>query len=408
MLYARPFMDATRLEAVEPSRSGLRVCHLGKFYPPAPGGIESHVRALAKGQTELGAEVEVVCVNHRAHGGEDISWTHFGRSGDEASWDERVLVHRVGRVAGAGRFEVCPSLHPTLRRTLGRADIVHVHTPNVTMFLALLVHRFRARLVVTHHSDILRFPSLARAFETVERRVLDRAALVLSDSEQYVAGSKVLRSIEHKVRTLPLGLELSPYLAPAPESEAFARELLHQHGGPLWLAVGRLVPYKGLDVAVRALASVPGKLVIVGTGPHEGALRGLARALGLAARIVWLQRLSEAQLVGAYLAARALWFPSVERSEAFGLVQVEAMASGCPVINTFVPHSGVSWVSLDGVSGLTVPPSDADALANAAQRLLDDEGLRARLSQGAQSRAQAEFSSELMAKRSLELYRSVL
>src|SRR5690606_13601084 len=105
---------------------------------------------------------------------------------------------------------------------------------------------------------------LARAFETVERRVLDRAALVLSDSEQYVAGSKVLRSIEHKVRTLPLGLELSPYLAPAPESEAFARELLHQHGGPLWLAVGRLVPYKGLDVAVRALASVPGKLVIVG------------------------------------------------------------------------------------------------------------------------------------------------
>jgi glycosyltransferase involved in cell wall biosynthesis len=401
-------MNATWHESGALSSGVLRICHLGKFYPPAPGGIETHVKALAKAQAELGAEVEVLCVNHAAATGQDISWTHFGRSDDQSNWDEKVLVRRVGRIAGAGRYELCPSLWGALRRVARTAHVIHVHAPNATMFVALLGRRLKGRLVVTHHSDILRFPSLARAFTPIERRVLDRAALVLSDSEQYIVGSPVLRSVAHKVRALPLGLDLAPYLDPAEDSERFAKELIERHGAPLWLSVGRLVPYKGLAFAIRALERVPGKLIIVGDGPLKDSLRALTAELGLTERVVWLNRLNDAQLVGAYRAARALWFPSIERSEAFGLVQVEAMASGCPVINTFVPGSAVSWVSQHEVSGLSVPHSDSSALAFAARRLLDDEPLRQRLSKGARERAQAEFTAELMARRSLELYQGVL
>src|ERR1019366_8992722 len=98
------------------------------------------------------------------------------------------------------------------------------------------------------------------------------------------------------------------------------------------------------------------------------------------------------------------WFPSNARSEGFGLVQVEAMASGCPVINTSVPHSGVSWVSRDGESGLTIPVGDSEALAAASRRLLDERGLRDRLRDVAVARARREFDDGVMAHRSLDLY----
>src|SRR5207302_7080134 len=123
---------------------------------------------------------------------------------------------------------------------------------------------------------------------------------------------------------------------------------------------------------------------------------------GVAERIVWAGVVSDDELVGAYHAATALWFPSNARSEGFGLVQVEAMASGCPVINAAIPASGVTWVSRDGETGFTVPLDDPIALARASMRLLTERGLRERLSRGARERAVREFDDRVMARRSLE------
>ena len=140
-----------------------------------------------------------------------------------------------------------------------------------------------------------------------------------------------------------------------------------------------MVYYKGLDTALKALVSAPGKLLVIGDGPLEKSLREQAQRFRVADRVVWHGRASADELVGAYHAATALWFPSLARSEGFGLVQVEAMASGCPVINTAVPASGVAWVSSHEETGLTVPVGDALALAAAARRLVEEPGLRDRL-----------------------------
>jgi rhamnosyl/mannosyltransferase len=188
----------------------------------------------------------------------------------------------------------------------------------------------------------------------------------------------------------------------------WSKRLRHVHGGPLWLSVGRLVYYKGLHNALEALRHVPGKWLVVGDGPLESELRQRAIQLGVAERVVWMGRASAAALGGAYLAATALWFPSNARSEGYGLVQVEALASGCPVINTAIAGSGVPWVSRDGETGITVPVNNPAALAAAARRLLDEPGLRERLAAAGRARAQREFGHRLMASRSLEFYRQAL
>jgi rhamnosyl/mannosyltransferase len=272
------------------------------------------------------------------------------------------------------------------------------------MFMALAALPRFSTLVVTHHSDVVKQRVLGRLFAPLERRVHNRTALVLSDSEAYVGGSPVLQALGEKVRSLPLGLDLRPFLEPGPKATEWAARFRGDLGGPLWLAVGRLVYYKGLTTAIDALPSVPGRLLVVGKGPMEPLLRARAIERGVADRIEWLGHVDRDQLVGAYSAATALWFPSNARSEGFGLVQVEAMASGCPVINTFVPHSGVSWVSRDGESGLTIRVGDAEGLATASRRLLEEPGLRSRLSGLAVARAKREFDDGVMARRSLELY----
>lgn len=383
----------------------LRICHLGKFYPPAPGGVETHVQTLARAQARLGAAVRVICVNHRDSKSTDVTWEALASTPTIVERDGGVRVTRLGRRASISRLDLCPTLPTALWKLRDEGvDVVHVHAPNPTMFMALAALPPFATLVVTHHSDVVKQRLLGKLFAPLERRVHSRTALVLSDSDAYVGGSTVLQGLGEKVRSLPLGLDLRPFLQPSAGAREWSARLRRESGEPLWLAVGRLVYYKGLTTAIDALVRVPGRLLVIGRGPMEPHLRARAIERGVANRIDWLGNVDREQLVGAYGAATALWFPSNARSEGFGLVQVEAMASGCPVINTSVPHSGVSWVSRDGESGLTIPVGDHDALAAASRRLLEDPALRDRLSGLAVARARREFDDGVMARKSLELY----
>jgi glycosyltransferase involved in cell wall biosynthesis len=376
--------------------TGTRVCHLGKYYQPAAGGIESHVRTLAHAQADLGLAVRVYCINHRA-----------GPTAVEA--DGPVEVTRFGRSGSLGKLDVCPDLGARLARV--EADILHLHVPNPTMILGLLRARPGKPVVVTYHSDLIRQRVLGPLFRPAERLAYRGVRAILTTSPPYPGGSSFLRPYADRLHVLPHGIDLQPYLDPSPDDQERAARLRAEHAGdgPLWLCAGRQVYYKGFLGAVRALTRVRGRLVLVGDGPEQPALRAEARRLGVLDRVVFAGALPHyLDLVPYYLAADAFWFPSNARSEAFGLVQVEAMASGCPVINTAIPHSGVAWVSRHDREGLTVPVDDPVALAEAARRVLDEPGLRDRLADAARARAVAEFDHRVMAGRSLDVYRRVL
>jgi glycosyltransferase involved in cell wall biosynthesis len=388
--------DSRPVEAAAgPHGSSLRIVHLGKFFHPAHGGIERTVRSLAHAQAALGGSVRVICMDHER-----------GRA-TRVERDGPVEVVRLRRAGSFCKLDHCPDLPRLIRDS--EADLLHLHTPNPSMILGLMLSGDRRPLVVSHYSDVVKQRLRRVLFSPIERACYDRAQLILSVSLPYIAGSPMLRRCAGRVAVLPIGLDLAPFLGPSPEVLERADRVRRSYPGPLWFSCGRLVYYKGLETALQALRSVPGTLLIAGDGRSRGRLERLADRLNLGGRVQFLGKIPrDEDLVAYHLAAAAFWFPSNARSEAYGLVQVEAMASGRPVINTAIPHSGVPWVSRHEETGLTVPVDDPPAFAAAARRLLEEPGLRDRLGAGARARAIAEFQCEAMGRRSMALYTASL
>lgn len=367
--------------------SRLRVLHVGKFYPPYRGGMESHLQTLAR---ELAAEadVEVIVANE-------------GRK-TVREMDGPVPVTRIGTAAKVASATLNRGMAAAIRAS--KADVVHFHHPNPTAVLSYLASGRRGPLVVTYHSDIVRQRVLGALFTPLLHRFLGGAHAILASSPDYARSSPVLRKHAGRVRIVPFGIRVQEYESARAEAVAAIRA---EYGPRLVAGAGRLVYYKGFHYLVRAFASIPGpaRLVILGDGPLRGELEALAAQLGIAERVSFPG--SVPALAPWYHAAELFVLPAVARSEAFGLVQLEAMAAGTPVVNTRL-ESGVPFVSRHGETGLTVPPEDADALAAALRTLLDDDALRARLGRAARERVRREFSLERMVADTLAVYRDAV
>jgi len=244
------------------------------------------------------------------------------------------------------------------------------------------------------------------AYRPFLRSFLDKVDLVIASSPNMVEHSPFLAPIADKCRVVPYGIDVDRY-APNDATDARAAELRAGHARPIVLFVGRLIYYKGADVLVRAMADVDADLVIVGRGPLEGELRQLASAAGILDRITFLPPLPDDELRAWYRAADVFCLPSVARSEAFGLVQLEAHASGVPTVSTTLTTS-VPFVNQNGVTGLTVPPGDVTALAQALQTLVTDDELRRTLGEQALERVRRDFTIGRMVEDTVRVYEEAM
>lgn len=364
-----------------------QVLHVGKFYPPHMGGMETHLQNLCRELAKT-HRVEAIVANDGP--------------GSVTEPDGPVLVHRAGVKATFASASFSPGLVSALRNC--RADLLHLHLPNPTATLALLASGYRGPVVLTYHSDIVRQRVLGAIFDPFQQWILRRASAIICTSQRYLDTSPSLRNVKDKCIVIPYGIP-QPRLTGS-DSDLIAA-IRARYGGRLVVSVGRLVYYKGYEYLLEAMRKVHGRLLIIGDGPLRRSLEQRAADAGLSDKVFFLGEIQNEALAPYYRAADVFAFPSVARSEAFGIVQLEAMACGLPVVNTDL-DSGVPFVSRHNESGLTVPPRDPAALAYALNVLLADRSLAATFSQAARHRVRSEFSLELMARRTAALYADVL
>jgi glycosyltransferase involved in cell wall biosynthesis len=362
----------------------LSVLHLGKYYPPARGGIESHLEVLSNGLKDE-VNLKLIVAND---GRQTVRETCSG-----------VPLTRVAELGKLQSAPICPALLNEVRKA--KADVVHIHWPNPTAVVAYLLSGHKGKLVFTYHSDVVRQRKLAVIFQPVLNFALNRSSAIIASSPDYIGSSDVLSGYRSKCRVIPFGVP-GNYFQQRDDHEV--ERIRDRYGPQILLAVGRLVYYKGFEYLVRAMAFTKGTLLLVGNGPERTHLDLLARELGVRERIHFLDEVED--LRPYYHAADVFVLPSIMRSEAFGIVQLEAMACAKPIVNTEL-DSGVNFVSPNGVSGLTVPPRNHVALANALNYLLERPYLRTKLGIGGRQRVAKEFTVQRMIERTLDVYEEV-
>ena len=305
---------------------------------------------------------------------------------------------------------------PWLARALHRAheyDVVHLHLPDPMAHLAAAFLPKSVKRVITWHSDIVRQKRLLKLYRPFLKSLLNQADAIIIPTPAHALSSSQLTAGRNPERyhVVPFGIDYGPFDRAAQQRPKIAELRARLGGGdkaPITFAVGRHVYYKGLEYLIRAMADVPqGVLVIGGDGPLTANLRAVSTSLGLEARVRFVGRIPDAELPFYYHACDIFCMPSVAPAEAFGLVQLEAMACGKPVVCCEL-HNGVTYVNRDGETGLVVPPRDPRALADALNQLSHHPTLRLRLGEQGRHRAQTEFSVDTMVAGTLGVYQSLL
>jgi rhamnosyl/mannosyltransferase len=363
----------------------MKVLHIYKDYYPVIGGIENHMKTLAEYQARHGFEVTVLATSTDGRTTEDVI--------------NSVRVIKASRIATMSSTPLSVSLFKWVCRL--ETDITHLHFPYPVGEIASYFLGKSKHTIITYHSDVIKQKFILPFLSPLLRKVLDRADRIIATSPNYIDSSPFLSSVRGKCVVVPLGIDIRRFSEP---DNALAQIIRAQYNGSkIVLFVGRLRYFKGLQYLVEAMKSVDGHLLIIGTGPEGDSLKVRVKE-GKIDNISFLDDIHDDVLPDYYNASDIFVLPSSHRSEAFGTVLIEAMASGKPVISTEL-GTGTSFINAHGETGFVVPPKDPGALSQSINELLNNDSLRMQFSANALKRS-SYFSSDVLNKKIAELYRS--
>ncbi|GAA0353769.1 glycosyltransferase family 4 protein [Bowmanella denitrificans] len=387
----------------------MKVLHLGKYFPPFFGGIESFMAQLMRQQQRQGMDVSAI-VHQQV---KDFT-------AKTATW-HGCKVHYVKSYGQLIYAPVAPAFGVRLLRLLrsDRPDIVHVHMPNLSAFWLLFLAPFtyKSRWIVHWHADVIgsvpdkKVKLLYPLYRIFERWLLSKACKVICTSLNYLDSSEALKPYRQICEVVPLGIK-DEVQTVAHAKQAVAKEQIQNSctDRPLRLiCIGRLTYYKGhcylLDALKQLrLQGIPVQLDIVGSGELEQMLKQQAEHYQLSEQVTFHGSVSEQRKQQLLTGADLLCLPSIERTEAFGVVILEAAALAIPALVTDVPGSGMSYVVEDNKTGLLVKAGNTQSLvdkliwASLSKSALAVMGKQARL------RQQHRFSIESVAKQISSLY----
>lgn len=371
----------------------MKVLHVYRtYFPDPPGGLQEAIRQICLATASFGVESRVFTLSPQP-------------VPKRLDRPEAVTVRARSWAAPAScDFGGCDSVMEFYRLQKW-ADVVHLHFP---WPFADVLNLFKASdkpAVMTYHSDIVRQQVLNRLYGPLMRHTMRRMSAVVATSPAYAQTSPVLiRDVPvGRLRTIPLGIvdkpEADPGFAGLPGETDYAA---HK---PFVLALGVLRYYKGLHTLVQAARQIHGNIVIAGSGPEDANLKELAKQLGVT-NVIFAGQVTDIQKNALLHQCTALVLPSHLRSEAFGMVLVEAAMFSRPMVCCEV-GSGTSYVNVDGVTGLVVPPECPSELANACNKIFEDPVAAKAMGKAARARYEALFSGAALGRAYSDLYREV-
>lgn len=366
------------------------ILQLGKFYP-IKGGVEKVAYDLMTGLSSKEIHCDMICATVSGK----------GKTFQLNPYAKLMECHSWGKVAAT---MIAPSMITILRKVCSSYDIVHVHHPDPMAALALALSGYKGKVVLHWHSDIQKQKLLLKLYRPLQDWLLRRADLIVGTSPVYLDESPFLRNVQQKTVCLPIGV---PPVLPEPEA---VEKLRKQYGEKkIVFSLGRLVAYKGFTHLIEAARFMKDDYVILigGTGALKQTLSQQIKRLGLENKVILLGRIPENDLPTYFGACKVFCLPSVQKTEAFGIVQIEAMSCGKPVVATRIPQSGVPWVNKHGVSGLNVMPGNAKELACAIENIADNESVYERYSMAAKKRYKDYFTNEHMINKCKRIYNNL-
>ena len=376
----------------------MRIVQTNKAYYPKVGGIETTITNLSEGLVkDHKVSVQVLTCNYQ-RSSKKIEKNLNGV--------DVIYLPTFGFVAS---LPISFAYMKSLSQLDG--DILHVHEPFPWADLSYLFSKkirsnFR-KLVVSWHSDIVRQKWALSFYRPYIHKFLKLADKILVSNKNLIEFSEYLPEYKSKCEVIPLGAKLD-WVNNSSNRPDRVKKIKSEYASPLVLFVGRLVYYKGIQYLIDAINQVPDvSLVIIGSGPLKKELLNQIQNLNLEKRIHILPEVDEETLHSFYEACDIFVLPSVEKSETYGIVQIEAMACGKPVICTEL-KTGTTFINQHETTGLVVPPRDSKALADAINSLANNVSLRAELGKNARQRALNELTAEKMVERTYKVYNDLL
>lgn len=364
----------------------MNILQVNKYYHPEVGGIERVVQNISEGLSD-NHNIKVLSSTKRGFGYER---QHNG-----------VNIRKVTSLGEVMSVPMTPTFPIHLQNESKDTDIVHHHLPNPISTVSHTLAKNRNHVVIaTYHSDIVRQSKGLKLYRPILQRFLRKVDHILVTSPRLIDHSSELEPHVNKCEVVPLSVDINSIDAEN------ASPLDIQVEGPIVLFVGRLVYYKGIEYLIDAMTEIDATLLIVGNGELRSELEGRIQKKNLKDKIRFLGHVSDTTLASAYRTADIFALPSVESSEAFGIVQLEAMAREIPVVNTSLP-TGVPWVSRDEETGITVPPRNSSALADAINTLIENDQLQEKYGEQARERVEKLFTREKMLDQIQTIYRRV-
>lgn len=369
----------------------MKILQLGKFYP-IRGGVEKVMYDLMTGLSSRDIKCDMLCAGHDG-------------KGVLLELNRCAKLIAVDSVAKAKATMLSPRMISKLRKIADNYDIIHVHHPDPMACLALLCSGYEGKVVLHWHSDILKQRQLLKFYLPLQRKLIKRADLIVGTSPVYLKESPFLKTVQHKTLCLPIGI------SELPDTKVEAEIIRRQYQGKrIVFSLGRLVGYKGYEYLIEAANFLGDDYVVLigGTGPLKTLLQEQIDRLGLQNRVKLLGYLPEEELPKLFHACDLFCLSSVWKTEAFGIVQIEAMSCGKPVVATKIPESGVSWVNAHGVSGLNVEPCNAAEIAEAIKRITENDTIYQKFCEGARNRYMQMFTFERMIDNCLDIYKRLI